>query len=140
MVSQISEFLSLNANITENIIYTIFALIIFIALRLITATIIRRNVEDEKKSYNFRKTFTYIYSGLFLFTLGSIWLNGMDSIGTFLGLTSAGLAIALHDTIANLAGFFFIEARKPFRVGDRVDINGVQGDVIDIRLFQFSIV
>ena len=64
----------------------------------------------------------------------------MDSIGTFLGLTSAGLAIALHDTIANLAGFFFIEARKPFRVGDRVDINGVQGDVIDIRLFQFSIV
>ena len=67
MVSQISEFLSLNANITENIIYTIFALIIFIALRLITATIIRRNVEDEKKSYNFRKTFTYIYSGLFLF-------------------------------------------------------------------------
>ena len=48
MVSQISEFLSLNANITENIIYTIFALIIFIALRLITATIIRRNVEDEK--------------------------------------------------------------------------------------------
>ena len=140
MVSQISEFLSLNANITENIIFTIFALIIFIALRLITATIIRRNVEDEKKSYNFRKTFTYIYSGLFLFTLGSIWLNGMDSIGTFLGLTSAGLAIALHDTIANLAGFFFIEARKPFRVGDRVDINGVQGDVIDIRLFQFSIV
>ena len=39
MVSQISEFLSLNANITENIIYTLVALIIFIALRLITATL-----------------------------------------------------------------------------------------------------
>ena len=64
----------------------------------------------------------------------------MQSIGTFLGLTSAGLAIALHDTIANLAGFIFIETRKPFRVGDRVEINGHQGDVIDIRLFQFSIV
>ena len=64
----------------------------------------------------------------------------MASLGTFLGLASAGLAVALHDTIANMAGFLFIEARKPFRVGDRIELDGVAGDVIDIRLFQFSIV
>lgn len=126
--------------VTEHLVYSSGALLIFVVLRLMTSMIIRRNVQDEKRSYNLRKTFTYVYSGLFLFSLGSIWLNGMESIGTFLGLTSAGLAIALHDTIANLAGFLFIEARKPFRVGERIEINGVQGDVIDIRLFQFSIV
>ncbi len=140
MIVELAAFLNLSEMVAEHLVYTLGALVVFVALRLITSMIIRRNVQDEKRSYNLRKTFTYVYSGLFLFSLGSIWLNGMDSIGTFLGLTSAGLAIALHDTIANLAGFFFIEARKPFRVGERVEINGVQGDVIDVRLFQFSIV
>lgn len=140
MISELAAILNLSEMVTEHLVYTSGALLIFVVLRLMTSMIIRRNVQDEKRSYNLRKTFTYVYSGLFLFSLGSIWLNGMESIGTFLGLTSAGLAIALHDTIANLAGFFFIEARKPFRVGDRVEINGVQGDVIDVRLFQFSIV
>jgi small-conductance mechanosensitive channel len=46
----------------------------------------------------------------------------------------------MRDTIANMAGFFFIEARKPFRVGDRIELADFRGDVIDIRLFQFSIV
>lgn len=140
MIAELATFLNLSEMVTEHLVYTLGVLVVFVALRLITSMIIRRNVQDEKRSYNLRKTFTYVYSGLFLFSLGSIWLNGMDSIGTFLGLTSAGLAIALHDTIANLAGFIFIEARKPFRVGERVEINGVQGDVIDVRLFQFSIV
>ena len=44
----------------------------------------------------------------------SVWLNGMQSIGTFLGLTSAGLAIALHDTIKNLAGLYFHRNKKAF--------------------------
>ena len=140
MISQLSNFLNLSEKSIENLFYTIFTILLFIVIRIITSSIIRRNIKDEKRSYNLRKTFTYVYSALLIYAISSVWLNGMQSIGTFLGLTSAGLAIALHDTIANLAGFIFIETRKPFRVGDRVEINGHQGDVIDIRLFQFSIV
>jgi small-conductance mechanosensitive channel len=140
MISQFSNFLNLSEKSIENLFYTIFTILVFIVIRIVTSSIIRRNIKDEKRSYNLRKTFTYVYSALLIYAISSVWLNGMQSIGTFLGLTSAGLAIALHDTIANLAGFIFIETRKPFRVGDRVEINGHQGDVIDIRLFQFSIV
>ena len=140
MISQLSDFLNLSEKSVENLFYTIFTILIFIAIRIVTSSIISRNIKDEKRSYNLRKTFTYVYAALLIYAICSVWLNGMQSIGTFLGLTSAGLAIALHDTIANLAGFIFIETRKPFRVGDRVEINGHQGDVIDIRLFQFSIV
>lgn len=140
MISQLSNFLNLSEKSIENLFYTIFTILLFIVIRIVTSSIIRRNIKDEKRSYNLRKTFTYVYSALLIYAISSVWLNGMQSIGTFLGLTSAGLAIALHDTIANLAGFIFIETRKPFRVGDRVEINGHQGDVIDIRLFQFSIV
>jgi small-conductance mechanosensitive channel len=140
MIEQIAKLLQVSEKSAEHLLYSVVALLIYVAFRLVTNGIIRRQIKDEKRSYSLRKTFSYVYGGLLIFSVGSIWLNGMQSVGTFLGLISAGLAIALHDTIANLAGFLFIEARKPFRVGERIEINGVQGDVIDIRLFQFSIV
>ena len=63
----------------------------------------------------------------------------MESIGTFLGLTSAGLAIALHDTMRIWRGFIYRGAEAiPSGRSDR-DQWGA-GDVIDVRLFQFSIV
>ena len=59
--------------------------------------------------------------------------------GAFLGLLSAGLAIALKDPLTNIAGWLFITTRKPFSVGDRIQMGDNIGDVIDLRLFQFAI-
>jgi small-conductance mechanosensitive channel len=52
---------------------------------------------------------------------------------------SAGIAIALRDPIVNLAGWVFIALRRPFAVGDRIQIGQHSGDVIDLRVFQFTI-
>ncbi len=56
-----------------------------------------------------------------------------------MGLFTAGLAIALKDPLTNLAGWLFIVFRKPFIVGDRIQIGPHAGDVVDIRPFQFTI-
>ena len=77
---------------------------------------------------------------LLVLLIGQIWVEGISSLTTFLGLASAGVAVAMHDTIANIAGWFFIMSRKPFKVGDRIQIGETAGDVIDVRFFQFSIV
>src|SRR5436309_2546056 len=61
------------------------------------------------------------------------------AIATFLGLFTAGLAIALKDIVANLAGWAYIVWRRPFDVGDRVQIGPHAGDVIDLHLFQFTL-
>jgi len=82
----------------------------------------------------------YIHTVLVIILVGHIWISGIQSLTTFLGLASAGLAIALHDTIANIAGWLFIITRKPFAVGDRIQIGETSGDVIDIRVFQFSMI
>jgi small-conductance mechanosensitive channel len=74
-----------------------------------------------------------------LFVVGSIWFRGFQSISTYLGLVSAGIAIALQTPLVNLAGWFFILWRKPFTVGDRIQIADVRGDVIDQRIFMFSL-
>jgi small-conductance mechanosensitive channel len=71
--------------------------------------------------------------------VGRIWLTGFQSFMTFAGLVSAGIAIALRDTLANIAAWVFIIWRRPFVIGDRVEIGDLTGDVIDIRMFQFSL-
>jgi len=140
MIQKTAEILNVSEPLAENLIYTVIALVLIFLLKPITAQIICRKINDEKRRYRVRKTLTHVYTVMLLVVLGTIWFPSMASLGTFFGLASAGLAVALHDGIANIAGFFFIEARKPFQVGDRIEIGKVYGDVIDIRLFQFSIV
>jgi small-conductance mechanosensitive channel len=71
--------------------------------------------------------------------IGRVWINAIGQFGAFLGLLTAGLAIALKDLLTNIAGWIFILTRKPFIVGDRIQIGEHAGDVIDIRLFQFTL-
>jgi small-conductance mechanosensitive channel len=74
-----------------------------------------------------------------IFAVSQIWFSGLRDIGTFLGLFSAGLAIALRDIVASFAGWLYCLLRRPFEVGDRIQIGDQAGDVVDIRLFRFSL-
>ncbi len=49
------------------------------------------------------------------------------------------MVIVLQKPIVNLVGWVFILSRRPFQVGDRIEIGGVGGDVIDLRIFQFTL-
>ena len=140
MIAHVAEQLNISEWLAENLVYTAVTLVLLFIAKVITARIVSRQITDDKRRYHVRKTVTYVFSVILLVLLGWIWFQGMASLDTFLGLASAGLAVAMHDTIANMTGFFFIEARKPFRVGDRIQLDTFKGDVIDIRLFQFSIV
>jgi len=140
MIEEIAALLRLSHETTIKLISTAAALLVLFLLKTVTAKVVSRKIEDDKRRYHIRRTVNYIYSFIVVLLIGSIWFQGIQSLSTFLGLASAGLAVAMHDTIANMAGFFFIEARKPFKVGDRIQLEGFKGDVIDIRLFQFSIV
>jgi len=94
-----------------------------------------RNVADNRQRYSWSRGVTSAIGFLILIFLGVIWFAGLERIATFAGILGAGLAV----TISNIAGFLFIMLRRPFEVGDRIEIEGVAGDVIDIRVFQFSL-
>jgi len=86
-----------------------------------------------------RKAITYITMAITVFLLTWIWVPFFDDLGTFLGLLVAGLAIALADVFLDLAGWLYIMLRRPFRVGDRIEIDGTAGDVVDVRAFRFTL-
>ncbi len=129
----------ISAPILGKLLLSVAIFVVLYLLHKIVCWIIRRRIHNLKRYHAWRKTTIHVYAVLALVLIGRIWIPGIDSIATFLGLMSAGLAIALHDTIANIAGWLFILWRKPFKTGDRVQIGEVKGDVIDIRLFEFSL-
>lgn len=140
----ILDFLSAHLHMAPALLKDIFlslAVVMVISLfRLLAIRITRRRVEDSKRLYHFNRVIAVTANLLMIILIGNIWLEGIGSLTTFLGLASAGVAIAMHDTIANIAGWLFIITRKPFVVGDRIQIGETAGDVIDIRLFQFSMI
>ena len=124
----------------EHLLLSILIVVIMIILRKIMISIITKNTNDPKTIYYSKRIIGYSTTFLTILILCGIWIQGFGSIGTYLGIASAGIAIALHETIANIAGWFFILWRKPFVIGDRIQIGETKGDVIDLRLFQFSMV
>ncbi len=120
---------------------TSFLVIIFIVIiNRIVSKIINSRTEDVYYRYRWRKTRDYISFFVGLIIISPIWVDEFRSLLTFFGLLTAGIAIALKDPVSDLAGWFFIIWRKPFDVGDRIQIGDHSGDVIDIRIFQFTII
>ena len=134
------EMLQVSPELVTKIASSIVILIVLWAFRSVGCAVAKRRVKDLARFYHWRRFIVYTYSVLALVLIGRVWIKGIDSIATFLGLASAGLAIAMHDTIANLAGWLFIIWRKPFTTGDRIQIGEIAGDVIDVRLFEFSVI
>ncbi len=124
----------------EKLLLSVVIVVILFFFRKIVVSLITKNTKDPKTVYYSKRIIGYVYAFLAIILVGSLWIRGLGPIGTYLGIASAGLAIALHETIANVAGWFFILWRKPFVIGDRIEIGDTKGDVIDLRLFQFSIV
>lgn len=129
----------LGAEPFSKVITTVLIIFSLWLLNLIIASIIEKRVSELKARYTWRKTVSYIIVFIGIFLVSRVWFEGIKSLATFLGLLSAGLAIALKDLVANLAGWVFIVWRRPFEVGNRIQVGETSGDVIDLRPFQFTL-
>jgi small-conductance mechanosensitive channel len=130
----------LSADAVSNLIKSLLVILGFIILNKITRRIVFKRTEDVYYRYRWRKTQDYVTFIIGFFIISAIWISEVKSLITFFGLVSAGIAIALKDPLTNLAGWLFILWRKPFDVGDRIQLGEHAGDVIDIRIFQFTII
>ncbi|MEA3475080.1 MAG: mechanosensitive ion channel [Candidatus Cloacimonadota bacterium] len=123
---------------TKLLISVLIILILWL-IRFLILKIVWRRSEDVRIRYLWKKTLTYVVSLLGLLLIVNVWIQAFRQLGTFLGLLSAGLAIALKDLVENIAGWLFIIARRPFTIGDRIQIGNYAGDIIDMRVFQFTL-
>ena len=121
------------------LLYSLLILVVFWMIRFAILKIVMKLTDDPKTRYTWKRTVSFTIGFLILILIGAVWIDAISQFGAFLGLLTAGLAIALKDPLTNIAGWIFILTRKPFTLGDRIQIGEHKGDVIDIRLFQFTI-
>lgn len=125
--------------VMQQIWMTLVFMIVAYGLLFILIRVINRRVENLKSRHTIRKNAAYLVNFLLIIAVIFVWLQRLNSLSIFLGFASAGLALALQEVILSIAGWFLIIARHPFEIGDRIEMAGVKGDVIDIRVLQTSV-
>lgn len=135
----IGENVGLSDVSQERLLASLAIIFIVYLLRFVILQLVFRKIEKLRSRYKWSKFSGYVAFFVAVILLGRIWFQGFESIATFLGLLSAAMTIALKDLIEDIAGWAFILLRRPFEVGDRVQIGEHIGDVIDIRVFQFTL-
>ena len=137
--SRVIKSLSLSQELQAQLLYSVIAILVIILIRFIVLRIVFRASKNTVRRFYWRKVTTYVSFGLAVVLVGRVWFAGFHSLMTFFGLLSAGLAIAMKDPLMNLAGWAFIIWRAPFSVGDRIQIGDQEGDVIDLRILEFTL-
>ncbi|MBU3940626.1 MAG: mechanosensitive ion channel family protein [Nanoarchaeota archaeon] len=131
--------ISINSDIQLKLLISIVSIITLWIIRIFILKGVFKKTEDVKLRYQWRKSIGYIIFFVGVLILISVWVEGFGSAATFFGLVSAGIAIALKDPLVNLVGWIHIISRKPFEVGDRIQVGNCSGDVIDISAFDTSV-
>ncbi len=139
MFEIIQEEIGLSSVNQRKILISLTIIVVVWVLRFLILKLVWRQTEDPRLRYQWKRSIGLALSLISIILISSVWISAFARFGAFLGLFTAGLAIALKDPLTNIAGWLFINTRKPFSVGDRVQIGENTGDVIDIRLFQFAI-
>ena len=132
----------LNLGIEQLLLIKIVDSLLIIALlwvsRLVIMSLINRRIEDERTRFSWQKTSKYLAFMLGVILITPLWVS-FTSVATFAGLISAGLVIALSGPLNDFAGWILIWWRRPFEIGDRIEIGKHAGDVVDIRIFKFTL-
>lgn len=139
MTEWINDTLGLAPGVQTKLLVSAIAIIALLVARWLALRGLHKRIEQTDIVYRSGKAITYVTTVAIGLALAWIWIDAFSNLATYLGLASAGIAIALSDVLKNMAGWAYIVVRKPFRVGDRVEIMGTHGDVIDIRVFRFTL-
>src|SRR6185437_341287 len=98
-----------------------------------------RYVPDVRRRYQFLLIRRIVLWCLTAIIIATAFASELGAITTFAGLMTAGIAVALQNVILSIAGYFFLIGKYGVRVGDRVNIAGVTGDVVDIGLVRLQL-
>ena len=139
MTEWIEQTLHLPLIIQKKILQSLVVLVLLYLIRKFIAKVVVPKNQNIKTIYTWQRTSYYITSALTLVVIAIIWLHEIQSLSTFFGLLTAGLAIALREPIVNFFGWLFIIFRSPFEMGDRIQIDHIKGDVLGISTMEFTL-
>ncbi|MDH3290367.1 MAG: mechanosensitive ion channel family protein [Gemmatimonadota bacterium] len=113
-------------------------LLITLVVRAVHRTL-PRYVRENDTRYRVRKIITFLgYLAGFLY-LTVVFRNQLGGLTVAFGVAGAGIAFALQEVIASVAGWVAVALGNFYRVGDRVQLGGIRGDVIDVGVLRTTL-
>jgi small-conductance mechanosensitive channel len=98
-----------------------------------------RYVQDQRRRHQFLQARRIVLVIVVTLVILFNFANEIGALATVMGFAAAGVAVALQNVILSLAGYFFLIGKFGIKVGDRVQVSGITGDVIDIGLVKLSL-
>ena len=127
----------------KNLISRLLGAALVIGALVITGAIVRRVTRRHMRDNDRRHIVLVIQRVVLWFSIVGVaafaFASDLTSLATFFGLLAAGVAVALQSVILSAVGYFVLVGRRGIRIGDRVQISGVTGDVTDIGWLQFQL-
>lgn len=130
-----------NRELSDDFIFLIYLILFLIIIYHITVRILDkfRPLHDPSTIYSRRKVIRYFYLVTGICFLVPIFYTRISYLPTILAMTAAGIIISTKDITLNIAGWMMIHSNSGFQVGDRVEIQGVKGDVVNIGMMRFTL-
>jgi small-conductance mechanosensitive channel len=121
------------------IIAILFALGLIFALSEVWRRVTFRYIGDPRRRRQFLVLRRVVigFSVCVVLTFG--FVSQFSSLATFAGFITAGIAVGLQAVLLSIAAYFFIIGRYGIRVGDRISVAGITGDVVDIGLVRMYV-
>ena len=135
----ISDTLRINTSLQYRIAATIILIVSLYLVRRVILSLLQTKIHDVKTRYSWEKSSLYFSYILFFLIIVPVWFRELHFFGTFFGLMAAGIAIVLKEPILNFFGWVYIIVKKPIDMGDRIQIQQVEGDILDIGFFEFTL-
>ena len=98
-----------------------------------------RYIQDVRRRRQFLTIRRFVVGFLMGIVLVLGFVSEFSSLATFAGFVTAGIAVGLQAVLLSIAAYFFLIGRYGIRVGERVSVAGVTGDVVDIGLVRLYI-
>jgi small-conductance mechanosensitive channel len=117
----------------EPLIITAVVAVLAFYVSTFLARKLTRQIADDVVRYKATRTIGYMVQFLALAIIGATWASRLN-LQLWIGLAAAGLTLALQTVILGFAGWVHITLRRPYDIGDRIQIGKVVGDVLDIRI------
>ncbi len=121
------------------VIATALVVVVVMVIVRTTQRALGRYIESSERRYRLRKLVTLAGYILAVFLLSIVFSDKLASLTVFLGVAGAGVAFALQEVIASAAGWVAMSVGRFYNVGDRVQLGGIKGDVIDVGILRTTL-
>ncbi|MEQ9306000.1 MAG: mechanosensitive ion channel, partial [Marinoscillum sp.] len=112
--------------------------VMYFAVKIIQKTL-KKHIQNSNARYQARKAIGFIGYTLAVLAIMLIYNYKFSNLTLALGLAGAGIAFALQEIIVSFAGFLAILFGNFYKIGDRIQLGGIKGDVVDIGILRTTI-